>query len=151
MTLQLHRIPPVPDATAAAALAAFPKGNPYIDLRAELGPLYSDALFLPLFQPKGRPVEVVPWRFALILVLQHLEGLTDRQAADAVRRCIDWKYLLGLELTDPGFDFSLLSDFRERVLTGGLEQQFLDTLLTLFKQRGLLKARGRQRTDPCLG
>ena len=80
-------------------------------------------------------------------MLQHLEGLTDRQAADAVRRCIDWKYLLSLELTDPGFDFSLLSDFRERVLTGGLEQHFLDTLLTLFKQRGLLKARGRQRTD----
>jgi len=147
MTLHPHPVPPVPDATAAATEAAFPKGNPYIDLRAELGTLYSDALFLPLFQPKGRLVEVAPWRLALILVLQHLEGLTDRQAADAVRRCIDWKYLLGLELTDPGFDFSLLSDFRERVLTGGLEQQFLDTLLILFKQRGLLKARGRQRTD----
>jgi transposase len=91
MTLHPHRIPPVPDATAAAAEAAFPKGNPYTDLRAELGTLYSDTQFRPLFQPKGRPVEVAPWRLALILVLQHLEGLTDRQAADAVRRCIDWK------------------------------------------------------------
>jgi transposase len=91
MTLHPHPILPVPDATAAATEAAFPKGNPYIDLRAELGTLYFDAMFDSLFQPKGRPVEVAPWRLALVLVLQHLEGLTDRQAADAVRRCIDWK------------------------------------------------------------
>ena len=148
MTLHPHPVPPVPDATAAATEAAFPKGNPYIDLRAELGTLYFDTMFDSLFQPKGRPVEVAPWRLALVLVLQHLEGLTDRQAADAVRRCIDWKYLLSLELTDPGFDFSLLSDFRERILTGGLEQRFLDTLLTLFKQRGLLKERGIEILSP---
>src|SRR5262249_36409151 len=91
MTLHPHPIPPVPDVTAAAAEAAFPKGNVYLELRAELGTLYSDAMFLPLFQPKGRSVEVAPWRLALVLALQHLEGLTDRQAADAVRRCIDWK------------------------------------------------------------
>ena len=61
MTLHPHPIPPVPDATVAAALAAFPKGNPYFDLRAEFGTLYSDDMFLPLFQPKGRLVEVAPW------------------------------------------------------------------------------------------
>lgn len=151
MTLQAHPVPPVPDATAATALAAFPKGNPSIDRRAEFGTLYADALFLPLFQPQGRPVEVAPWRFALILVLQHLEGRTDRQAAAALRRCIDGKYRLGRELTDPGVAFSVRSDFRERVLTGGLEQHFLDTLLTRCKQRGLLNARGRQRTDATHG
>jgi hypothetical protein len=62
MTLHPHPVPPVPDATAAAIEAAFPKGNPYIDLQAELGTLYSDAMFASLFQPKGRPVEVAPWR-----------------------------------------------------------------------------------------
>jgi transposase len=78
MTLPPQRIPPVPDATAVTALVAFPKGNPYIDLRAELGTLYSDTRFCPLFQPKGRPVEVAPLGLALILVLQHLGGLTNR-------------------------------------------------------------------------
>lgn len=147
MTLHPQTIPPVPEATVAAVEAAFPKGNIYMELRAELGTLYTDALFIPLFQQKGRPVEIAPWRLALVLVMQYLEGLTDRQAADAVRRCIDWKYALSMELTDPGFDFSLLSDFRQRLLQGGLEQHFLDTLLTHLKQRGFLKARGRQRTD----
>ena len=90
MTLHPQSILPVPDATAAAAETAFPKGNVYMDLRAELGTLYSDRMFLPLFQPQGRSVEVAPWRLALILVLHYFEGLTDRQAADAVRRCIDW-------------------------------------------------------------
>jgi transposase len=74
MTLHLQPIPPVPDATAAAAEAAFPKGNLYMDLRAELGTLYSDLMFVPLFQPKGRSVDVAPWRLALILVLQYFEG-----------------------------------------------------------------------------
>jgi hypothetical protein len=59
--------------------------------------------------PVGRPVDVEPWRLALVMVMQYIEGLTDRQAADAVRRCMDWKYVLSLELTDPGFDFTLLA------------------------------------------
>jgi transposase len=40
---------------------------------------------------------VAPWRFALVLVMQYIEGLTDRQAAGAVRRCMDWKYALSLD------------------------------------------------------
>lgn len=99
------------------------------------------------YPPQGRPVEVAPWRLALVMVMQYIEGLTDRQAADAVRRGMDGKYALSLELTDPGFDFTLLHDFRQRLLAHDAAQQLLDTFLTTCKARGWLKARGTQRTD----
>jgi transposase len=147
MTLRPQSLPPVPEATVAAVQAAFPKGNLYVELRAEFGPLYDDQLFADLYPPAGRPVEVAPWRLALVVVMQYIEGLTDRQAADAVRRCMDWKYALSLELADPGFDFTLLHDFRCRVLAHEAGQRFLDTFLAACKARGWLKARGTQRTD----
>ena len=136
----------VPPDTARVARAVFPHGNPYLTRREELGELYTDPTFAALFALEGRPAEA-PGRLAVVLVLQCAEGLSDRQAAEAVRSRIDWKYLLGLELTDPGFAFSALSRFRVRLLAGGVEQQLLDTLLERGKARGLLKARGRQRTD----
>ena len=73
--------------------------------------------------------------------------LTDRQAADAVRARIGWKYALGLELTDAGFNFSVLCEFRSRLLEGSTEELLLNRMLSLFRARNLLKARGRQRTD----
>jgi transposase len=136
----------VPADTVRVAQAVFPKGNPYLTLREELGGLYADTLFAPLFAARGRPAEA-PGRLAVVLVLQFAEGLSDRQAAEAVRSRIDWKYLLGLELTDAGFDFSVLSLFRARLVAGGVAQRVLDTVLERFKARGLLKARGQQRTD----
>src|ERR671922_1383621 len=125
MALRPQSLPPVPEATAAAVQAAFPKGNLYVALRAEFGTLYEDQLFADLYPPQGRPVEVAPWRLALVVVMQYIEGLTDRQAADAVRRCMDWKYALSLELTDSGFHFTLLHDFRQRLLAHDGAQQLL--------------------------
>src|ERR687891_439009 len=139
MTLRPQSLPPVPEATAAAVHAAFPKGNLYVELRAEFGTLYDDQLFADLYPPVGRPMEVAPWRLALVMVMQYIEGLTDRQAADAVRRCMDWKYALSLDLHDPGFDFTLLHAFRQRLLTQDAAQRLLDTFLTTCKARGLLK------------
>src|SRR5919198_639959 len=147
MSLRPEPLPPIPDATAAAVRAAFPKGNLYVDLRTEFGTLYTNQLFVDLYPAEGRPVEVPPWRLALVMVMQYMEGLTDRQAADAVRRCMDWKYALSLDLHDPGFDFTLLHDFRERLLTNTAAQRLLDTLLDACKARGLIKPRGTQRTD----
>ena len=80
-------------------------------------------------------------------IMQFREHIADRQAAEAVRARIDWKYLLGLALTDPGFDFSVLSEFRDRLLTGSAEERLLDKLLEGCQRQGLIKARGRQRTD----
>jgi transposase len=80
-------------------------------------------------------------------VLPYAEGLSDRQAADAVRGRIDGKYALGRELTDPGFDPTVLSEFRSRLVHGQVEQQLLDTLWERCRELGLIRERGRQRTD----
>jgi transposase len=146
VSLQLRLVPPVPEDTARVARAAFPDGNPYLRLRDELGTLFHDADFADLYPLRGQPA-LAPWRLALVTVLQFREDLSDRPAADAVRARIDWKYLLGLELTDPGFDASVLSEFRARLLAGGAEGLLLEKLLARCKTLGLLKARGRQRTD----
>lgn len=146
MSLHAQEVPPVPEETVRVAHAAFPHGNVYIRMRDELGTIYHDHLFAHLFPARGQPAEA-PWRLALTTVMQFAEGLSDRQAADAVRSRIDWKYALSLELTDPGFDHTVLSEFRTRLVTGQAEQLLLETLLSQLRARGLLKARGRQRTD----
>jgi transposase len=120
--------------------------DPYLTLRDELETIYADSFFEDLFPKRGQPAES-PGRLALVVVLQFAENLSDRQAAEAVRSRMDWKYLLGLELEDAGFDFSVLSEFRDRLLAGGLAQRLLDDLLERFRERGLLKERGKQRTD----
>ncbi len=120
MSMRPQEISPVPEETARVALAANPKGNVYMRMRDELGSIYEDQMFVTLFPRRGQPAEA-PWRLALVTVMQYMEGLSDRQAAEAVRERIDWKYVLSLELTDPGFDFSVLSEFRTRLLTGGAE------------------------------
>src|SRR5512143_2100729 len=104
MSLKPLMIEPIPASTVQVVRAAFPRGNVYLALRDELGTLFSDAAFADLFPPCGQPA-LPPWRLAVVTVLQFRENLSDRQAAEAVRARIDWKYLLGLELSDPGFDF----------------------------------------------
>jgi transposase len=137
---------PIPEETQRVARAAFPNGNRYMRMRDAFSELYSDEQFSELFPNRGQPAES-PGRIALVTVMQFAEGLSDRQAADAVRARIDWKYALGLSLTDTGFDYSVLSEFRTRVIAGAVEQQLLDTMLTAFKAHGLIKVRGKQRTD----
>jgi transposase len=146
VSLQPRPIPPVPDQTFRAARAAFPKGNPYLRLRDELGTFFRDGDFADLYSGRGQPA-LPPWRLALVTLMQFADDLSDRQAADAVRGRIDWKYALGLELDDPGFNFSVLCEFRARLAAGGSERLLLEAMLAACKARGLLKARGRQRTD----
>src|SRR5581483_7725283 len=100
MSLQPTPAAPVPEETARVAHAAFARGNAWIALRDAVGPIYDDASFAALFARRGRPAEA-PWRLALVTVMQFAAGLSERQAAEAVRARIDWKYALGLELTDP--------------------------------------------------
>ncbi len=136
----------MPEDTARIARAAFPKGNVYLRMHDALGPLYHNPSFAALFSARGRPAEA-PARLALITIMQFAENLSDRQAAEAVRGRIDWKYALSLELDDPGFDASVLCEFRARLLAGDAEQLLLDALLAVCREQGLLRARGRQRTD----
>jgi transposase len=145
VSLQPGPVPPVPVETARVAHAAFPKGSVAMRMRDELGAIDDDEAFASLFPTRGQPGEA-PWRLALVTIFQFAEDLSDRQAAEAVRGRIDWMYALSLELTDPGFDASVLCEFRTRLVEGG-EEELLDALLARFRERGLLKARGRQRTD----
>ena len=146
MSLKPEPIGPIPPETIRVAKAACPKRSTFIRMRDELGVLFQDEMFLALFPNNGQPV-LAPWRLALVTLMQFAEGLSDRQAADAVRTHLDWKYALGLELEDDGFDFSVLCEFRARLLKGNVEYTLFETLFNELKQRGLLKAGGRQRTD----
>lgn len=146
MSLQSPLAYPIPEQTSLVAHAAFPKGNPYMRMRDTLGPIFTNPDFAALFPKLGHPAEA-PAQLALITVMQFAEGLSDAQTADAVRARIDWKYALALDLTDPGFDSSVLCEFRQRLITGAAELLLFETMLTLFREQGLLKAKGRQRTD----
>jgi transposase len=128
MSLRPASLPPIPDVPVAAVRAAFPKGHLDVDLRAEFGTLSTDQLFAALYPPEGRPVDVAPWRLALVVVMPYMEGRTDRQAAEAVRRGMDGKYALSLDVHDPGFDFTLLHDVRERLVAHEAGQRFLESL-----------------------
>jgi transposase len=103
-------------------------------------------MLVALFPCRGQPTHA-PWRLPLTTVMQFDEALSDRQAADVVRSRTNWKYALSLELTDPGFDVSLLSEFRARLIAGAQEHLLLEIMLTHFKARGFLRAHGQQRTD----
>jgi transposase len=147
MSLRLPQpVPPVPDDTARIARAAFPRGNPYVLLRTRLGPVFDDAGFADLYPRRGQPA-YTPWRLALVTLMQFREGLSDRQAAEAVRARIDWKYLLALDLADAGFDHTVLCEFRGRLLDGDASERLLARVLDTAREAGLLKVRGRQRTD----
>ena len=114
--------------------------------RDELGAWYRDADFAAGYGVRGAP-GISPAQLAMVTVLQFCENLTDRQAADAVRGRLDWKYALGLPLDDEGFDFSVLSEFRSRLAAAGLERAVFDLLLERLKELGLVKAGGTPRTD----
>lgn len=144
--LRPQSTPPIPEATARAARAVFRKGHRYLTLRDELGTIFDDQMFTDLFPKVGQPAEA-PWRLALVTLVQFAEGLSDREAADAVRERLSLKYLLSLELEDPGFDFSILSRFRDRLVAGRAEARLLDTLVDRCRNLELIRTRGKARTD----
>ena len=146
MSMQPRPWPGVPAETARVAGAAFPRGSLAVRVRDELGAWCADEAFGPVYGVRGAP-GISPAQLAVVTALQFAENLTDRQAADAVRGRIDWKYCLGLELTDPGFDPSVLSEFRSRLAAGSAERLLLDLLLARLKEAGLVRSGGRQRTD----
>src|ERR1039458_3128369 len=141
---------PLPAPQVAEAVAAMYRGKRErplpVMVRDKLGEWLSDEQFAGAYGTRGKP-GWPPSRLALVTIFQMAENLTDRQAAEAVRTRIDWKYALGLDLADPGFDDSVLSEFRARVAGGGLDQVVLDTLLKQLAAGGLVAAGGKMRTD----
>jgi transposase len=147
MSMQPRPWPEVPAETARVARAAFRKGGSLaIRIRDELGCWYEDGDFAAVYPVRGR-AGISPAQLAVVTVLQFTENLTDRQAAVEVRGRVDWKYCLGLELEDGGFEFTALNGFRDRLVAGGAERVIFGRLLEVLKERGLVRAGGRQRAD----
>jgi transposase len=149
MTLHTPPVSPVPEETARIARAAVPQGTVAVQMRDVLGTISTDEQVADLFAARGRPI-VPPGRVALVTGMQCAEGLSERQAADAVWVRIDWKYALGRALEDPGCDYPLLGEFRARLVHGSAGERLLETLVDARTRRGwlkALKARGRQRTE----
>src|SRR5947209_13064205 len=146
--MSLHDQPPeaIPELTRRIARTSFPKGSQAMHLRDALGPMYQDVDFAQLFPERGRAAEA-PWRLALVTVLQAIENLSDRQAAEMVRVRLDWKYALSLPMDDEGFDASSLVDFRQRLLDHQAQDLLLEPILRVCREQGWLKAGGKQRTD----
>ncbi len=147
MTLHPKNHWAIPQETARVAQASFPKGNLYMKMYDELGALYEDSDFKELFPAKCGKSAISPAFLGLITIMQFAEGLSDVQAADAVRSRIDWKYALGLDLTDSGMDSSVLVEFRSRLCEHELSNKLLDLMLLRFQENHLIKHRGKQRTD----
>jgi transposase len=145
MLLRPLEPPTPPEETRRVARAAFPKGTLCLRIADALGPVYQDSQFAALFPRRGRPAEA-PGRLALAMGLQFVGNLSDREAADAVRARIDWKYALGLALTDPGFDHTVLSEFRLRLIEGKAELLLLDAWLRRLQEEGRVKARAPAHT-----
>src|ERR1019366_8705301 len=137
---------PQPSLEIVAAVAATYRGKRErplpVMVRDQLGEWLSGEQFAGACGVRGKP-GWPPSRLALVTIFQKAENLTDRQVAEAVRTRIDWKYALGLDLADPGFDDSILSEFRTRVAAGGLDQVVLDTLLERLVADGLVSAGGK--------
>src|ERR671914_404279 len=132
MSLALRPSCLIPEETLRIAQAAFPRPSRFMHMRDQLGTIYDDAAFEALYPHRGQPAEA-PWRLALVTVMQFADALTDRQAADAVRSRIDWKYALGLELTDAGFHYSVLSEFRTRLVENEAAEILLHRLLVRLR------------------
>jgi transposase len=149
MSLKPLPIPPIPEEVVRIAHAVFPRGNVLMQVRDTLGTMYTDEAFADLFPTHGQPA-FAPWRLALVTIFQFMEGLTDRQAADAVRDRLAWKYALSLELCDAGFDHTVLSEFRARLVEGKAEQRLLDLRIAsgVRKEAGSKPEDGNGPTPP---
>jgi transposase len=147
MSLSTTAFPELPEATARVAKAAFKrKGNIYVTIGDQLGNLFEDVDFGPLYAADGAPA-LSPNLLALVTIFQFMENLPDREAADAVRSRIDWKYALHLALEDMGFDSSVLSEFRGRLAEHAQAQALFEHVLKRLVTLGLLQKGGQQRTD----
>jgi len=146
MSLPAQIIPPLPEQTAQVAKQAFRKGNIYLTIGDEIGMIFKNEDFADLYAREGKPA-IPPYILAMVLIFQYMENLSDREAADAVRARIDWKYALHLPLEDAGFDFSVLSEFRDRLLANEADMRMFEQVLQRLVDLGLLKKGGKQRTD----
>jgi transposase len=120
--------------------------DPYRVIGEHLADLVRDEEFADLYARDGRHA-VSPALLALVTVFQFTENVPDRQASHQVVVRIDWKYALHLPLEDCGFDFTDLNHFRQRLIDHQQERRVFEVLLRKIEAAGLVRKRGKQRTD----
>lgn len=146
MSMHVQPLDPVPEETAKIARKSFPKGSLAMMLRDALDGVYSDESFRHVYPKRGRGA-IAPWRLAIVMVLQAIEALSDVQAAEMVRGRLDWKYALSLPIDDMGFDPSILTDFRQRLVDHQAQELLLTPILEICVQRGWIREKGKYRMD----
>ena len=146
MSLKRRFISEIPEETAHVAKQIHGKGNIYMQIRDELTEMFNDEMFSDLYSSQGRSA-VSPSKLVLVLIMQYMADYSDRQAIEAVRDKISWKYVLGMKLTDKGFDHSVLSDFRKRLIEHNALEQIFNRVLNCLSDKGLLTGKTKQRTD----
>ena len=140
MCLKPRSLPPIPDNTRSVAEQIYPPDHPLRRLGEDYADVLCDQDFADLYSSTGKPA-LSPALLALVTVLQATEHCSDRVAAEMVRSRIDWKYALHLPLAHPGFDASVLCEFRQRLVTHHAERRVFDAFLRRLKERGFLKGR----------
>ncbi len=135
---------------AALCRQLVPEGSVEAFLADHRRELFRDEMFEDLFRSRrGRPsvpADVV----ASVMVLQALEGLSDRDAARALRDRISWKVACGLALTDEGFDYSVLTYWRTRLRTSERPERIFDAVRSVIDATGVLKGKTRRALDSTL-
>jgi IS5 family transposase len=127
-----------------------PEGSVHAFLADHRQELFPDELFADLF-PSGRGRPSVPDDvIATVMVVQSLEGLSDRDAADALRTNIAWKVAAGLALDDPGINYSVLTYWRSRLRASDQPERIFDAVRAVVDQTGLLKGKTRRALDSTL-
>ncbi len=126
---------PVPEDTRILGRALLDENNLYRKIGDEYAELVKDEDFASMYSKTGQP-GYSPARLSMVIVLQAMEHLSDRVAVGMVRTRIDWKYALHLPLEDDGFDASVLSEFRSRLLSHQAERKFFDALIETLKEKG---------------
>ena len=145
--MSLKPKPPRPMPAELERLAhLIPAGSPYRLVGDVLYSQYDEADFVDLYDAEGKP-GISPVLLAFVTIFQFLEDLSDRKAVEALRMRLDWKYALHLPLDYAGFDPSVLCEYRSRVIVHGAEERLFETILKQLTAMGLVKRRGRQRSD----
>jgi transposase len=146
MSIPTEFVDTIPEETVRIARASFPKGCLLMTIRDSLGQIFTNEDLAQLYSNLGQP-GYSPWRLAIVLIFQFIEGLSDRKAALCVASRIDLKYALALPIDDPGFDFSILSEFHQRLIDTKMTDFVLNRLVKLCQNLGFIKENSKQRTD----
>ena len=146
MSLKIQPPWPMPAETGRIGKVLLEEKNAFRLIGDRLFDTLDEMEFADLYSVEGKP-GISPVILAFVSVFQFMEKLPDRQAAQSLRLRMDWKYALHMPLEYEGFDYSVLSEFRDRLIEGKADKRVFEKLVAEIRAMGLIKERGKQRTD----